>query len=109
MVYLLSFCPCFSLCLSLVSQPFWQARASLLAQRQSVQPTAPRSRMRQTAPTPVIFSFGRVGFSSQMRFVSDDHLYISAQSSGLRVCVELHRISSDVEIRPLNGCALLRA
>src|SRR5262249_44419156 len=104
---LLSFCLCSSLFLLPASPPSWPARVKLPAQRQSGQVIAVRSHMRETKPTPLIFSFVRGGLRGQMGLVGNDHLYVSDQSPRLRVRVELHRITSDVEIRSLDGRALL--
>jgi hypothetical protein len=40
-----------------------------------------------------------------MRLVGNHHFYISDESPGSAVCIELHRIASDVEIGPLDGGA----
>src|SRR5882724_13402646 len=110
MIYLLSFCLCFSLsvCLS-ASQPCSPAQVIPPARRQSAPPGAFRTPTREPRPTLPVFSFARARFCSQVGFVGDHHLDISDQSPGLRVRVELHGIASDVEVRPLDCCVLLRA
>src|SRR5439155_22503906 len=96
MIYLLSFCLCFSLsvCLS-ASPPCSPAQVIPLARRQSAPPGAFRTHMRESRPTQPVFSFARVRFCSQVGFVVDHHRDISDQSLGLRVRVELHLITRD--------------
>src|SRR5918996_2245883 len=80
---------------------------NLPAQQQPAHASAPPSCWLPKGATPPLFSF--VCFSFQVRSVGNHHFYISDQSSGLRIGVELHGITGDVEICALNLCPFLRA
>jgi len=104
LIYLLSFCLCFFafafvfrfLCFLLACAGDPAGAAAICAAH-----AASRTHIREPRPTlPVFFHSLVPGFCSQVGFVTDHHLYISDQSPGLRVRVELHRIAHDVEVRP---------